>query len=75
MKRVGLLFAVALHALTLSNPPLVSYSTYLGPSSGSNSVAVDPAGYLYVSGIVEAPGFHVATCRLRMRNPMSGVVR
>lgn len=57
MKRVGLLFVLALCAHGLSNPPLVSYSTYLGPSSGSNSVAVDQAGSLYVSGITEVPWF------------------
>ena len=57
MNGVGLLFVVAPYALALSNPPLVSYSTYLGPSSGSNSVAVDRAGNLYVSGITEVPWF------------------
>ena len=41
-------------ALALSNPPLVSYMTYLSPASGINYVAIDSGGYLYVSGITDS---------------------
>src|SRR5258708_2751424 len=52
MKRIWLLLAGVLHAAAQSNPAAASFATYLGgPSSAANSVAVDPAGFVYVSGV------------------------
>lgn len=48
--------------------PVLSYSTYLGPSGGINGIAVDAAGNAYVaggntwSGFPTTPGAFQATC-------------
>ncbi len=43
----------------LSNPPLLTYSTYLSGKDGSfaNGVAVDSAGHAYISGNTQSPDF------------------
>ena len=50
MKCGWLAFAGMLQAFAQSNPPAVDFVTYL-PAASANQIAVDPAGYAYVSGI------------------------
>ena len=57
MKFAGLLFAGVLSVSGLTNPPLHSYFTYLGPATGTHYAAVDREGYLYVSGITDVPRY------------------
>ncbi len=48
-------------AFALSNPPLVSYVTYVSEASGVPYTAADQAGYQYVSGITNSPQFPCGT--------------
>jgi uncharacterized protein (TIGR03437 family) len=60
MKVARLTLLLALSAFgDFSNPPLLSYATYLGGArgSGAQGLAVDSAGYAYVSGLALSPDF------------------
>ncbi len=60
MKVAWLTLILALNAFgDFSNPPLLSYATYLGGAygSGAQGLAVDSFGYAYVSGLALSPDF------------------
>jgi uncharacterized protein (TIGR03437 family) len=60
-------FAVP-QAFAQSNPPLISFATYLAPNSYPAQVVADPSGYVYVSGYTESPDF---PCTLPAASPPS----
>jgi uncharacterized protein (TIGR03437 family) len=60
MKIPWLILLLAVQAFgTLSNPPLLVYSTYLNGTneSGANGIAIDSAGNAYISGITTSSDF------------------
>ena len=65
---IWLVVVAMLQAFAQSNPPLISFATYLAPNSSPAQVVADPSGYVYVSGYTESPDF---PCTLPAATPAS----